>query len=287
MARILVVDDSSIMRRNLSAILKKAGHTIIAEAANGELGYKEYEKHKPDLVTMDITMPVMDGIAAVKKIIQIDPEASIIMISALDQKFMVLSAIQCGAKHYIIKPFTPEKVIHVVDEVLKTSSKPVAPLEAPARRPDVQTPSMDGAIGSINNAINELNNTIDALGGSEPPIDEEADDPNAMPFTVENKNGILLISIGKSIDESHFTSLGMVVQGFLFIKPLKLVLNFGNAKTFSDELFTKVAELIKPVKAADGSVKIAARNEEFLRLAEDKALEASTVLYKSLEELYS
>lgn len=67
MARVLVVDDSSIMRRNLSAILTKAGHTIVSEATNGEQAFKEYERTKPNLVTMDITMPVLDGIGAVKK----------------------------------------------------------------------------------------------------------------------------------------------------------------------------------------------------------------------------
>lgn len=121
MAKILVVDDSSIMRRNLSTILTKAGHTIVGEAVNGESAYKDYVKLLPDLVTMDITMPILDGVDAVKKIIKYYPDANIIMISALDQKQMVLSAIQNGAKHYIIKPFTVDKVIAVVNEVLKNA----------------------------------------------------------------------------------------------------------------------------------------------------------------------
>lgn len=121
MAKILVVDDSSIMRRNLSAILTSAGHDVIAEASNGEQAVKEYKRAKPDLVTMDITMPELDGIAAVKKIISLDPDAKIVIISALEQKFMVLSAIQNGAKHYIIKPFIPDKVIAVVNAVLKSN----------------------------------------------------------------------------------------------------------------------------------------------------------------------
>ena len=121
MATILIVDDSSIARRNLCTILTDAGHTIVAEAINGEAAYKEYEKHLPDLVTMDITMPIMDGIGAVKKIIKTFPDANIIMISALDQKHLVLSAIQCGARHYVIKPFTVDKVLNVVDEVLAFS----------------------------------------------------------------------------------------------------------------------------------------------------------------------
>lgn len=123
MAKMLVVDDSSIMRRNLSSILTEAGHTVVAEADNGEQAVRLYKRHKPDIVTMDITMPDLDGICAVKDIMSLDPEALIIMISALDQKLMVLAALQNGASHYIIKPFDPEKVINVVNEVLKMNDK--------------------------------------------------------------------------------------------------------------------------------------------------------------------
>ena len=122
MARILIVDDSKIVRRNLNTILSKAGHEIIAEAENGMQAYHEYTKYKPDLVTMDITMPLLDGVRAVKKIITADPDAKIIMVSAIDQKNMVISAIQMGAKHYILKPFEADKVIAAVDAVLGIKS---------------------------------------------------------------------------------------------------------------------------------------------------------------------
>lgn len=164
MARVLVVDDSSIMRRNLSTILKRAGHTIVAEASNGELGAKEYEKHKPDLVTMDITMPILDGIGAVKKIISFDPEALIIMISALDQKFMVLTAIQNGARHYIIKPFSSEKVIDVVNEVLNsTKGKSAGKADKlPVQQPQSPGP-LNNTITDINESINNINAAIKTL----------------------------------------------------------------------------------------------------------------------------
>ncbi len=117
-ARILIVDDSMIMRRNLKTILIQAGHSIIAEASNGKEAFIEYEKHMPDLVTMDITMPIMNGIEAVKKIINKFPEAKIVMISALDQRNMVFEALENGAKHYVIKPIAPENVLAVLDSVL-------------------------------------------------------------------------------------------------------------------------------------------------------------------------
>ncbi|HYE84441.1 MAG TPA: response regulator [Clostridia bacterium] len=119
MAQILIVDDSIIMRRNLKTILTKAGHSVIAEAANGKEALVEFEKHMPDLVTMDITMPIMNGIEAVSRIISSFPEARIIMISALDQRNMVFEALESGAKHYIIKPITAENVLKVVNTVLE------------------------------------------------------------------------------------------------------------------------------------------------------------------------
>lgn len=118
MARILIVDDSIIMRRNLTAILKEVGHTIVSEAANGRQAYLQYRIHKPDIVTMDITMPNMDGIDALKQILEDDPTARVIMISALDQKSKVYTALRNGAKHYIIKPLTAEKITSVIDSVL-------------------------------------------------------------------------------------------------------------------------------------------------------------------------
>jgi two-component system chemotaxis response regulator CheY len=117
-AKILIVDDSIIMRRNLKEILTEAGHSVVAEASDGKKAVMEYESHMPDLVTMDITMPVMNGIEAVKKIISKNPEAKIIMISALDQRNMVFEALENGASHYIVKPITPENVLAVIGAVL-------------------------------------------------------------------------------------------------------------------------------------------------------------------------
>ncbi len=118
MAKILVVDDSLIMRKKLKMILKNGGHVVVSDAANGISAIEEYEKWKPDLVTMDITMPVLDGVSAVKKIISLYPDAKIIMISAINQQNSVFEAIESGAKHYIVKPINNEKVLNTIKEVL-------------------------------------------------------------------------------------------------------------------------------------------------------------------------
>jgi DNA-binding NarL/FixJ family response regulator len=124
MARILIVDDSVVMRRNLKTLLEEAGHTVVGEAINGQQAYFKYKETLPDLVTMDITMPKVDGIDAVKKIIDNFPVAKIIMISALDQKSKVFSALRNGAKHYIIKPITADKTNEIIQMVLNQKINP-------------------------------------------------------------------------------------------------------------------------------------------------------------------
>ncbi|HBG16693.1 MAG TPA: two-component system response regulator [Firmicutes bacterium] len=116
--RILLVDDAQVIRVMLTKILKAAGYEIAGEASNGLEAVEKYKDLNPDLVTMDITMPTMSGIEAVREIRKYDPEAKIIMCSAIGQKSMVIEAIEAGARNYIIKPFEPQKVINVISAVL-------------------------------------------------------------------------------------------------------------------------------------------------------------------------
>ncbi|MBF0101529.1 MAG: response regulator [Desulfobacterales bacterium] len=118
MIGVLIVDDSRPMRMKLKKMIEQSGYEVVAEAENGLAAFVAYEKYRPDIVTMDITMPVMDGITAVKKIIKKFPEATIIMTTSHGEKSMVFEAVQNGAKHYLIKPVTPEKIVEVFDKVL-------------------------------------------------------------------------------------------------------------------------------------------------------------------------
>jgi two-component system chemotaxis response regulator CheY len=121
MARVLVVDDALFMRRMLSDILKKEGIEICGEAENGKDAIDKYQQLKPDLVTMDIVMPKIeeiDGIGAVKEIVKIDPQAKIIMVSAMGQHSLVVEAIQAGAKDFVTKPFQPSRVVEAVKRAL-------------------------------------------------------------------------------------------------------------------------------------------------------------------------
>ena len=115
---ILIVDDAAFMRMMIKDILTKNGYNVIGEAENGAKAFEKYSELKPDLVLMDITMPEVDGIAALKKIKGADPNALIIMCSAMGQQAMVIEAIQGGAKDFIVKPFQPDRVLEAVKKVI-------------------------------------------------------------------------------------------------------------------------------------------------------------------------
>jgi|LGVE01.1.fsa_nt_gb two-component system chemotaxis response regulator CheY len=116
--RILVVDDAVFMRMMLKDILEKNGFEIAGEAANGLEAIEVYKETKPDLVTMDVTMPEMDGLDALKEIKKIDPSAKIVMCSAMGQQGMVMDAIKAGARDFIVKPFNGDRVVEALNKVL-------------------------------------------------------------------------------------------------------------------------------------------------------------------------
>ena len=118
MARVLIVDDAAFMRMMLKDILIKNGLEVVGEAVNGADAIEKFQELQPDIVTMDITMPEMDGITAVKEIRASHPQAKIIMCSAMGQQPMVLEAIQAGAKDFIVKPFQADRVIDSINKVL-------------------------------------------------------------------------------------------------------------------------------------------------------------------------
>ncbi|HJA91369.1 MAG TPA: response regulator [Candidatus Jeotgalibaca merdavium] len=114
---ILIVDDAAFMRMKLKDILEKNGYNVVGEAQNGLEAVSLYKEVKPDLVTMDITMPEMDGIEALKEIKAVDPAAKVIMCSAMGQQGMVMEAIKMGAIDFIVKPFDTARVIKSLSKV--------------------------------------------------------------------------------------------------------------------------------------------------------------------------
>ncbi len=115
---VLITDDTAFMRMTLRNVLEKNGFEVVAEAGDGAQAVDKYKELKPDLVTMDITMPNMDGIEATKKILLEDPTAKIVMVSAMGQKALVVEALTSGAKDFIVKPFQPERILESLAKIL-------------------------------------------------------------------------------------------------------------------------------------------------------------------------
>ncbi|MBC2723217.1 MAG: response regulator [Desulfosporosinus sp.] len=235
MAQILIVDDSAIMRRNLKTILVQAGHTVVGEAINGGQAHLMYRTHVPDLVTMDITMPNVNGIEAVKLIKKEFPDAKIIMVSALDQRSMVLEALKQGANHYIVKPITPETVIEVVNKVLNIQP----------------------------NVTNEADLQ---------PEETVSDGADEAPFTIENIDNTFQIKLSPNLSEDSFAMLMQAVQGLMFVKPLKVLLNFNSIETLPDPLLPKIADIVTTVKRAKGIIRVVARNKNFVTSVKEKKI---------------
>jgi two-component system chemotaxis response regulator CheY len=118
MARILVVDDAAFMRKMVSDVLTEGGHEVVGEAGNGQEAIARFHELKPELTTLDITMPEKDGLSALKEIVQLDPGARVIMCSALGQESKVLESIKLGAKDFVVKPFQPDRVLEAVAKAL-------------------------------------------------------------------------------------------------------------------------------------------------------------------------
>jgi two-component system chemotaxis response regulator CheY len=115
---VLVTDDAAFMRMMIKNILIQNGHEVVGEAANGKQAVEQYNALKPDICTMDITMPEMDGIAALKGILAADPSARVVMCSALGQEAKVIESIRSGAKDFIVKPFQQDRVLTAIEKAL-------------------------------------------------------------------------------------------------------------------------------------------------------------------------
>jgi DNA-binding NarL/FixJ family response regulator len=229
MERILIVDDSSIMRKNLRLILSREGYNVVAEASNGEEACRAYSAHRPDLVTMDITMPVMNGIDAVKTIIRTDPQARIMVISAFDQRSMLFEAMENGAKHYIIKPITADKLLQAVRQVLGAERPPTAASTGESTRPIAEAQ------------------------------DIERSDPTALPlgeFTVENRNGAFIMSLPGPESGLHIPMARQALQGLLFIKPLAVRFSFPGAERLDHEALQEITAMVRQIVRSGGQAEL-------------------------------
>ena len=113
---VLIIDDTAFMRMTLGTLLEKNGYKVIGEADNGVEAVKLYSELKPDIITMDITMPKMNGIKAIEEIMKINKDAIIIVVSAMGQEAIIMEALNAGAKDFVVKPFKPERVLNAIEK---------------------------------------------------------------------------------------------------------------------------------------------------------------------------
>jgi two-component system, chemotaxis family, chemotaxis protein CheY len=119
MAKILMVDDSRTSRKILRGILEENGHEIVGEAVNGEEGVRKYQELHPDVTTMDITMPVMDGLEALRQILEADKNAKVVMVTAAGQKSKMVDAVKYGAVEFLAKPFEADQIVQILHKILE------------------------------------------------------------------------------------------------------------------------------------------------------------------------
>ncbi|HEX3028954.1 MAG TPA: response regulator [Clostridia bacterium] len=248
MARVLVVDDSLFARRKLKTILTQAGHEIVSEAANGIQAISEYEKYRPDLVTLDVTMPVMDGVTAVQRIIGNFPDARIIIVSASTQRNMVLSALESGARHYIIKQSPDNKVMEVVNSVL----------------------SDDGIPQKQQNEI--LHEKKQPAGMSDRPI------------SIENHNGVFVVDV-ENVQADNLEQLNMTIKGLTAVKPLKVVFNFGIMEFLDNDSLDKLVLIMQSIKNSGGDIKVVSKNGSIVRYLRSKDIELVSSYYTEIADI--
>jgi two-component system, chemotaxis family, chemotaxis protein CheY len=118
MARVLVVDDAAFMRKMVSDVLTKGGHEVVGEAGNGVEAIARFQELRPEVMTLDITMPEKDGLSALRELMELEPTARVVMCSALGQESKVLESIKLGAKDFVVKPFQPDRVLEAVGKAL-------------------------------------------------------------------------------------------------------------------------------------------------------------------------
>ncbi len=276
MARILIVDDAPILRKNLKTILTEAGHTIVAEASNGSQAYIEYVKHKPDLVTMDITMPFMNGLDTLKKIIGDYPNANIIIISSTNNNKVILEAIQNGAKNYIIKPFMVDKVLEVVNQVLEVNTK-------------INTETITRIYQSIEQsdgkAFGDIEDMSPIIALAHTDIYDSSYFDEESTFTIQLRENIFHINISDKIDPLSFDILYGGIQGFLLVKPLRIIFDFGESKFLYNDFTDKIIEFSNKVIKIRGSIFIIAKEKLLVTAFKNRGISMDVKFYSDISDM--
>ena len=237
MAKVLIADDSAVARRSLREIVTSLGHVVVGEVPSGSQAFIEYNRLKPDVVTMDLTMPGLGGAEATSKIIATYPEARIIVISAMEERRVVIDALERGARHFIIKPISKEKVAAVLNNVLQQEVDLKQHIERVRKLKGLDDPTV-----TVHSGANQ----------SVPPYFISGQGCNLV-HVVINSN-ITLISC---------QSLELELDEYLTGKP-RVLFDFGAMLTLDQAILNKLSELVEIIQNNDGVVKAISNNKRFV-----------------------
>lgn len=236
-ARVLIVDDSAVARKKLREIITNLGHTVVGEAANGAQAFVEYAKLKPDVVTMDLTMQGLGGAEATSKIISSYPEARIIVISAMEERQVIIDALERGARHFILKPVRQEKVAAVIENVMQQEFDLQKHMEC-VRRLKQQ---------------DEM-----------PFIASEVANKFLPPYSiVPQGNHFVQVFINQSLTMTSCESLFLELEEYLNDMP-RVLLDFGKTAKLDPLLFARLNEVIEKIEGQSGMVKAISNNRKFV-----------------------
>lgn len=293
MAEVLVIDDNLVMRRNIKNMVEQLGHTVVGEAEDGNEAVYKYKECEPDVVTLDIVMPMVDGIEALKRLMDKDPAAKVIMVTSLGHKSKVLKAIELGASHYVVKPIKTEDLSRVLNEVLgeegKSIGEPSTEENADQGQEDKEANGEDEeekdlAADNKNKRSDieedtELEDTEDGAEEQEEKMEEDIDEReedleeeggedlekqvdnikmegmnDLKPLEVLNEEGILKIKINKTIDKELLDTINETVEGFFIIEPLEIHFDLIGVDFESREIEKELDKLISKIEAVGGEV---------------------------------
>ncbi|MCC2683468.1 MAG: response regulator [Paenibacillaceae bacterium] len=246
MANIMIVDDSEHIVKRLRAILEELGHQVIAEANNGREAVDRYDPGKVDLVTMDIQMPVMDGIEAVRHIRGKHPHAVIVMVSSVEDRGKVFEAIKLGAKNYILKPFVDDKVKKVLQDALGVTMARNS--VDPSAQADSATP---------------VASEISAIPGKVPDaLELQPVDVASLPFELFHLADRTVLIIQRHLHRQEAEGLRVCLQGLLFFRKMKLVVECWEPLR-DDRVLRMLLDFASAVREQKGLVGFVTDNASF------------------------
>ena len=268
MATALVVDDSMIMRKKIIKILDEMGHSCVAEAKDGFEACIAYRKLTPEFVTMDITMPGMDGITAVKEIKREFPEAIIIMVTSHGQENMVIESIQNGASGYILKPLKKDKLEAALEacEIFNQDNSEKKPIPKEEEEKEKQQEDNE----------------------KEDEIIEEKPLESLKRFDIENRSGIFVVQIETVYKTLNFDIISQIrdkISGLYIVRPLNFIFNFDKIESFENlETYEEFFELIKDIRDEDGLIRLFITNQDMADIIAGSEVKSSIKILDNMPD---